>query len=70
MVLSSQENGRIGFSEEALRGLDDMELRLPPGQVYVRVQAEAAGPRPHYWGHRERLRRRFLEGGHAAMPEY
>jgi DNA repair protein RadC len=70
MVLSSQENGRIGFSEEALRGLDDMELRLPPGEVYVRVQAEAAGPRPHYWGHRERLRRRFLEGGHAAMPEY
>ena len=27
-------------------------------------------PRPHYWGHRERLRQRFVEGGHAAMPEY
>ncbi|WP_442885304.1 RadC family protein [Amaricoccus sp.] len=26
--------------------------------------------RPHYWGHRERLRQRFLTGGHAAMPEY
>lgn len=26
--------------------------------------------RPHYWGHRERLRTRFLTGGHAAMPEY
>ncbi len=26
--------------------------------------------RPHYWGHRERLRTRFLEGGHAPMPEY
>lgn len=26
--------------------------------------------RPHYWGHRERLRTRFLAGGHAAMPEY
>ena len=26
--------------------------------------------RPHYWGHRERLRTRFLSGGHAAMPEY
>ncbi|UWR24182.1 DNA repair protein RadC [Sulfitobacter sp. S190] len=25
---------------------------------------------PHYWGHRERLRQRFLRGGHAAMPEY
>ncbi|WP_341871956.1 RadC family protein [Roseivivax halodurans] len=33
-----------------------------------------AGPdgalRPHYWGHRQRLRDRFLAGGHAAMPEY
>ncbi|WP_242500585.1 DNA repair protein RadC [Tropicimonas sp. IMCC6043] len=26
--------------------------------------------RPHYWGHRERLRQRFLAGSHAAMPEY
>lgn len=26
--------------------------------------------RPHYWGHRERLRKRFLSGGHAPMPEY
>ncbi|WGH79553.1 RadC family protein [Jannaschia ovalis] len=26
--------------------------------------------RPHYWGHRERLRERFLQGGHAPMPEY
>lgn len=26
--------------------------------------------RPHYWGHRERLRTRFLEGGQEAMPEY
>lgn len=26
--------------------------------------------RPHYWGHRERLRTRFLEGGHAPMPDY
>ena len=26
--------------------------------------------RPHYWGHRARLRTRFLEGGHAPMPEY
>ena len=28
------------------------------------------GKRPHYWGHRERLRERFLTGGHKAMPEY
>ncbi|RYH04625.1 DNA repair protein RadC [Salipiger sp. IMCC34102] len=26
--------------------------------------------RPHYLGHRERLRQRFLTGGHAGMPEY
>ncbi|MGB3408054.1 MAG: DNA repair protein RadC [Jannaschia sp.] len=26
--------------------------------------------RPHYWGHRKRLRTRFLAGGHAPMPEY
>lgn len=26
--------------------------------------------RPHYWGHRERLRQRFLKGGHDPMPEY
>ncbi|WP_254429535.1 MULTISPECIES: RadC family protein [Ruegeria] len=26
--------------------------------------------RPHYWGHRERLRQRFLKGGHEPMPEY
>ncbi len=26
--------------------------------------------RPHYWGHRKRLRDRFLAGGHAPLPEY
>lgn len=25
---------------------------------------------PHYWGHRKRLRERFLLGGHMPMPEY
>jgi DNA repair protein RadC len=61
-----EQRDRIGFSEEALRGLSDLELRLPP----VEAQVAAADPRPHYWGHRERLRQRFLAGGHAAMPEY
>jgi DNA repair protein RadC len=66
-----------GFSEEALRGLDDLERRLPP---ILAPYVPAAEPdlhsrpepdrRPHYWGHRERLRQRFLKGGHAAMPEY
>lgn len=31
---------------------------------------EAGAARPHYWGHRARLRERFLKGGHKAMPEY
>jgi DNA repair protein RadC len=67
---------RFGFSEEALRGLEDLERRLPPAAHYRTAapptpQAITPGDqRPHYWGHRERLRQRFLAGGHAAMPEY
>jgi DNA repair protein RadC len=71
-----------GFSEEALRGLADMDGRLPPLDALLRPVAPDAqgnasrsvpshpGHRPHYWGHRERLRQRFLTGGHASMPEY
>jgi DNA repair protein RadC len=32
--------------------------------------ADAAAERPHYLGHRKRLRERFMEGGAAAMPDY
>jgi len=33
--------------------------------------AEAAGPpKPHYHGHRQRLRERFLQGGPDALPDY
>ena len=82
-----------GFSEAALRGLEELDARIPPPDARSaspprpvfrqtdRLSAEAAaggglvaGPdgekRPHYWGHRARLRTRFLEGGHAPMPEY
>lgn len=85
--------GASGFSEPALRGLADLEARIPPADAVTRpaytasykargrLSAEAAAggglvadaegnQRPHYWGHRERLRTRFLEGGHKAMPEY
>jgi DNA repair protein RadC len=61
---------RFGFSEEALRGLEDLERRLPPPAA-CRPALPSAPPgatgdrRPHYWGHRERLRQRFLAGGHA-----
>ncbi|MBP7241729.1 MAG: DNA repair protein RadC [Amaricoccus sp.] len=63
-----------------MRGLDELERRLPPLARILPGGPEPAGPapdgrpepdrRPHYWGHRERLRQRFLKGGHAAMPEY
>jgi len=73
MAMEGGEKGPPGFSEEALRGLRDFELRLPPTAEWE-PRAPDPGPvsavRPHYWGHRERLRQRFLDGGHAAMPEY
>jgi DNA repair protein RadC len=72
-----------GFSEEALRGLQDLAARLPPHGAACAPATDRApypatprpGPdgaptRPHYWGHRERLRQRFRAGGQAAMPEY
>ena len=34
------------------------------------LRDERGTARPHYWGHRDRLRTRFLEGGPAAMPDY
>lgn len=34
------------------------------------VRDETGAQRPHYWGHRERLRTRFLDGGPIGMPEY
>ncbi len=82
-----------GFSEQARRGLEELEARLPPPGAETRPASQpsyraterlapeaAAGgglvtdaegtKRPHYWGHRERLRTRFLTGGHAPMPDY
>jgi len=73
------DDTRYGFSEAALRGLDDLDRRMPPPGVAVEPAASrsmaftpgvAPEGRPHYWGHRERLRQRFLAGGHASMPEY
>ncbi len=64
----SASSNRFGFSEEALRGLDELDGRLPPSDAPI--PRDQMPYRPHYWGHRERLRQRFLSGGHAAMPEY
>jgi DNA repair protein RadC len=68
--MADKDGGLHGFSEEAIRGLADFEHRMPPAEIYGKTLAAAADPRPHYWGHRERLRQRFLAGGHASMPEY
>lgn len=54
----------IGFSEAALRRLDEPEI---PG---LGTSPGPGTPRPHNAGHRERLRQRFLAGGHAGMAEY
>jgi DNA repair protein RadC len=34
------------------------------------VPAQPQPPVPHYWGHRDRLRKRFREGGAGALPDY
>lgn len=34
------------------------------------ITDDQGGKRPHYWGHRERLRSRFLKGGQSSMPDY
>lgn len=72
----------FGFSEEAMRGLQDLERRSPPREIRDLLESGALTrgmprqsrqrefKRPHYWGHRERLCTRFLEGGGNAMPEY
>lgn len=87
------KNPPSGFSEDALRGLADLDARVPPPGIETRpafapsyrqtsklsktaaagggLVIDGEGNRvPHYWGHRERLRTRFLEGGHKSMPEY
>ena len=68
--MAGDEAAAPGFSEEAMHGLFELEARLPPPESHRAAQAAEAPARPHYWGHRQRLRERFLAGGHAAMPEY
>ncbi len=86
-------DGQNGFSEDAMRGLKDLDARTPPpdaisepayAPAFVNrdrlspknaaggglVKGDDGAKRPHYWGHRQRLRDRFLKGGHQPMPEY
>lgn len=49
-------------------GFDRLSRQSSAGGGYI---SDADGrKRPHYWGHRERLRTRFLAGGPEAMPDY
>lgn len=71
----SEKGEGYSFSEEALMGLEDFRRRQPPPDATLAPAADAGHPqapgrRPHYWGHRERLRQRFRSGGHAPMQEY
>lgn len=53
-----------GFEESPLFELVQLERKAtvkPP---------EPTRSTPHYWGHRERLRQRFRDGGADAMPDY
>lgn len=79
-----------GFSEAALRRLDELESRFAPIESYEQqppaparepdfrpddaipggVPGWRSNPAPHYWGHREQLRKRFLEAGQESLPEY
>lgn len=86
-------DGGSGFSEDALKGLEDLDARVPPSDAPTEpayppafvnrdrlsrenaaggglIRGDDGAKRPHYWGHRERLRQRFLKGGHNPMPEY
>ena len=72
----SKEEGRKtrpdGFSEEAWQGYQELLKRAPPPSVKPETFGAHPKPdhRPHYWGHRERLRQRFLKGGAEALPDY
>ena len=68
-----------GFSEDAQKQLAEMGGRFAPAEAYSapplfeakRIgEARTGAARPHYHGHRERLRQRFLDAKPGALPEY
>jgi DNA repair protein RadC len=77
----AEDDNAYRFSEEALRGFDEFRRRQPPPEASPALPSPApvpnphvrgtnGAPRPHYWGHRERLRQRFRGGGPSAVQEY
>ncbi|MEO1613989.1 MAG: hypothetical protein AAFU55_16770, partial [Pseudomonadota bacterium] len=68
-------NDQPGFSEAAIRALEDIEANAPPPSAYEAALSRAEGrargaARPHYFGHRQRLRDRFVAGEPGVLPEY
>lgn len=74
-----------GFSEQAIKDMEALDARQPPPEVYNRSLDTAAwtpngrhptakpqqrSAQPHYYGHRERLRQRFMAAGPNALPDY
>jgi len=71
-------DGTTGLSETAVQSFEAACRRAE------RVASDAVGPvaealprhaprrgeRPHYWGHRQRVRDRFAAGGAESMPDY
>lgn len=67
-----------------MRDLEALEARTPPPHIYEQERSAPAraasrstaahggrqGERPHYWGHRERLRQRFLAANGVGLPDY
>ena len=55
----------MGDDQDTERGF----LGEQPLQPLARAPADAAA-KPHYIGHRDRLRERFVTAGHGALPDY
>ena len=84
-VRGFSESAMLGLDDLEARlpppGVETRPASVPRYRQTERLGAEASAggglivgddgqARPHYWGHRERLRQRFLSGGHEALPEY
>ncbi|MEL6362310.1 MAG: DNA repair protein RadC [Pseudomonadota bacterium] len=79
------ESAAVGLADLEARmpppGVATVPAYAPSHRTTSRLSPEAAAGgglvadadgnvRPHYWGHRERLRKRLLLGGHSSMPDY
>jgi DNA repair protein RadC len=54
------------------RGFSDMSGAMPASAVRVTLpdMTQSTDPAPHYLGHRERLKARFMESGGDGLPDY